>query len=284
MKLHKIAHNDPKIEPFHEHVAELAGMAQQLGFAYWLFVKDAHPVGFAMVGKEPHSLFAPIGTPLATFRVLDYKQSPELLTEFVSAAVDIAHEHDVDYAYLSVPDDETQLIKQWTQVGFKKMEHRMNMVKTLDTPIEPPEALRFEQVPRETLMSLLKTMKEVMSGQADVLLNLALDNLLEVPDYFLDIWYKQELMYFVYKDADLVGYLGLTPKEGTVSNLGVNPQHRRKGYGRQILLFGLHKLQEYNHKKVNLVVAANNTAALQLYKSLSFQIEEQKCVLMWRKE
>lgn len=283
MKLQKIAHDDPEMEPFQERVEKVAGIAKQLGFAYWLFVKDTHPVGFVMVGKEPLQLLAPLGTPLASFRILDYKQPPELLAEFVSAAMEIALDHDVDYAALSVPDDETQLIEQWQKAGFRVMEHRLDMVRSLETPIEPIEELRFEQVPREALMKFLKMMKHAMEGSPDVLLNLALDVLLEISDEFLDIWYKQALMYFAYKDSDLVGFLDLAPKQGVVNNIGVDPQHRRKGYGRQILFFGLTKLKELDHKKARLVVAANNKNALELYKHLNFQIEEQRCILMWRR-
>ena len=283
MKLQKIAHDDPEIEKFQERVANVAGIAKQLGFAYWLFVKDDTPVGFVMVGREPLQLFAPIGTPLAAFRILDFKQAPELLTEFIITAVAIAHEKDVDYASISIPDDETQLIDQWKKAGFEELEHRFTMIRALDTPIEPATELRFEQVPREELMKFLKTMKKAMNGSPDVLLNLALDSLLDISDQFLDIWYPQELMYFAYKDSDLVGVIDLTPKQGVLNNLGVDPQHRGKGYGRQIVLFGLHKLKELELEKASLGVAANNTVALELYKSLGFKIDEQKRILIWRK-
>jgi len=267
MKLQKIAHDDPEIEPFQERVANIAGIAKQLGFAYWLFVKDATPVGFVIVGREPLQLFAPSGTPLAVFRILDFKQAPKLLTEFVSEAVAIAHEKNVDYASISIPDDETQLIKKWKKAGFEELEHRFNMVRALDTPIELTTELRFEKVAREELMKFLTTMKKAMNGSPDRLLNLALDSLLDISDQFLDIWYPQELMYFAYKDSDLVGVIDLTPKQGVLNNLGVDPQHRGKGYGRQIVLFGLHKLKELELEKASLGVAANNTVALELYKS-----------------
>ncbi len=283
MKLQKITHDDPAMEPFQERIADVAGIAKQLGFSYWLFVKDDQPIGFVMVGREPLQLFAPIGTPLAVFRILDFKQAPELLTEFVSEAVAIAQEKDVDYASISIPDDETQLIDQWKTVGFEELEHRFSMVRALDTPIEPTTELRFEQVPREELMKFLKKMKKSMNGSPDVLLNLALDSLLDIPDQFLDIWYQQELMYFAYKDTELVGVIDLTPKQGVLNNLGVDPQHRGKGYGRQLVLFGLHKLKELELEKASLGVAANNTVALGLYKSLGFQIEDKKRILIWRK-
>jgi ribosomal protein S18 acetylase RimI-like enzyme len=236
-----------------------------------------------MVGKEPLQLFAPIGTPLAGFRVLDYKQASEVLTEFTSAAMEIARDHDVDYASTSVPDDEKQLIEQWKNTGLEVLEHRLEMTRALDTLIKPSDELRFEQVPREELMKFLKTMKKAMGGSPDVLLNIVLDSLLEIPDQFLDIWYKQELMYFVYKDSDLVGVLDLTPKQGVINNLGIDPQHRGKGYGRQIVLWGLQKLKELDHEKAGLGVAANNSVALGLYESLGFQIEERKHILIWRK-
>ncbi len=283
MKLQKIAHDDPAMEPFQERIADVAGIAKQLGFAYWLFVKGTQPVAFVLVGREPLQLFAPSGTPMAVFRILDLKQAPGVLTEFVSEAVTIAHEHDVDYASVSIPDAETQLIEQWKKAGFKELEHRFNMIHTLDTPIEFTTELRFEQVPREELTKFLKTMKKAMTGSPDRLLNLALDSLLGISDQFLDIWYPQELMYFAYKDSELVGVIDLTPQKGVLNNLGVDPRHRGKGYGRQIVLFGLHKLKELENEKVSLGVAANNTVALKLYKSLGFQIEEQKRILIWRK-
>ncbi|MFX1300826.1 MAG: GNAT family N-acetyltransferase [Promethearchaeota archaeon] len=283
MQLQKIAHDDPAMEPFQERIANVAGIAKQLGFHYWLFVKGAQPIGFVMVGREPLQLFAPSGTPLAVVRILDFKQAPGLLSELVSAAVTIAHEHDVDYASVSIPDAETQLLEQWKKAGFKELEHRFNMVRALDTPIELITELRFEQVAREELMKFLKTMKKAMTGTPDRLLNLALDSLLDISDQFLDIWYPQELMYFAYKDSDLVGVIDLTPKQGVLNNLGVDPQHRGKGYGRQIVLFGLHKLQELELEKASLGVAANNTVALELYKSLGFKISQQKRILIWRK-
>jgi len=283
MKLQKIAHDDPAMEPFQERITNVAGIAKELGFHYWLFVKGNQPVGFVMVGREPLQLFAPSGTPLAVFRILDFKQAPKLLTEFVSEAVAIAHEKNVDYASISIPDDETQLIKKWKKAGFEELEHRFNMVRALDTPIELTTELRFEKVAREELMKFLTTMKKAMNGSPDRLLNLALDSLLDISDQFLDIWYPQELMYFAYKDSDLVGVIDLTPKQGVLNNLGVDPQHRGKGYGRQIVLFGLHKLKELELEKASLGVAANNTVALELYKSLGFKIDEQKRILIWRK-
>ncbi len=57
---------------------------------------------------------------------------------------------------------------------------------------------------------------------------------------------------------------------GGIFGLGVLPDYRGKGYGREILIGAIDKLKKTNSKDIMLQVAANNSNALNLYKSCGF--------------
>jgi ribosomal protein S18 acetylase RimI-like enzyme len=79
--------------------------------------------------------------------------------------------------------------------------------------------------------------------------------------------------YLVEKEGQIIGKvnLQLTTKLGAIFGLGVLPEHRRKGYGRALLLLAIEKLREANSQEIMLQVAAENSNALNLYKSCGFE-------------
>lgn len=79
--------------------------------------------------------------------------------------------------------------------------------------------------------------------------------------------------YLVEKEGEIIGKvnLQLTSKLGAIFGLGVLPEHRRKGYGRALLLLAIEKLKEANAQEIMLQVAAENSNALNLYKSCGFE-------------
>lgn len=79
--------------------------------------------------------------------------------------------------------------------------------------------------------------------------------------------------YLVEKDGQIIGKVNLqvTSKLGAIFGLGVLPEHRRKGYGRALLLLAIEKLKEANTEEIMLQVAADNSNALNLYKSCGFE-------------
>jgi ribosomal protein S18 acetylase RimI-like enzyme len=66
-------------------------------------------------------------------------------------------------------------------------------------------------------------------------------------------------------------HLEISDGIGGIFGLGVLPQHRKKGYGRAILVGAIEKLREKNSKDIMLQVEAKNSNALNLYKSCGFQ-------------
>jgi len=79
-------------------------------------------------------------------------------------------------------------------------------------------------------------------------------------------------IYLAEKDEHIIGKvnLHLASRIGGIYGLGVLPEYRGKGFGRAILLMAIEKLKEVNASEVMLQVAAENSNALNLYKSCGF--------------
>ena len=68
------------------------------------------------------------------------------------------------------------------------------------------------------------------------------------------------------------------PKMGRVHMLGVVPDYRGKGLGRQVLLAGLHLLERKGVRVVELTVDSENQVACSLYRSMGFT---QRSASLW---
>ena len=91
------------------------------------------------------------------------------------------------------------------------------------------------------------------------------------------------LYYIVYSGEVPVGVLDIKPQDAEVNVMGVLPEHRGKGYGKQIFRFALNMLREQGKKEANLLVSTHNQVALQLYESEGFQPKGNLTQLIWRK-
>ena len=79
-------------------------------------------------------------------------------------------------------------------------------------------------------------------------------------------------IYLAEKDHQIIGKvnLQLISNIGGIYGLGVLPEHRGKGFGRAILIMAIEKLKGANARDIMLQVSAENSNALNLYKSCGF--------------
>lgn len=79
-------------------------------------------------------------------------------------------------------------------------------------------------------------------------------------------------IYLAEMDNHIIGkvHIELNTSTGGIYGLGVLPQFRGKGFGRELLLFAVDKLRDLNAKDIMLQVAADNDKAMNLYKSCGF--------------
>jgi ribosomal protein S18 acetylase RimI-like enzyme len=125
--------------------------------------------------------------------------------------------------------------------------------------------------------------QEFLQGSPDVRLTEALKHTAVLPDDFLSFRYSMEKFYFANEGQRTVGIINLNESKGLISNIGVDPAMRGKGYGRQMMLFGLDQLKRSGCKEAYLRVHVNNTPAIRLYESLGFVRSGRYKTLIWRR-
>lgn len=81
------------------------------------------------------------------------------------------------------------------------------------------------------------------------------------------------LIYMAEAEGKTVGKVNLEviDNTGAIYGLGVIPEYRRKGYGREILTQSINKLIEKDSENIMLQVATKNKSALNIYKSCGFE-------------
>jgi len=274
--------DDPEIEQYRNRILNFVQQWDQQGAPYWLFTENGALIGVASIGKEPIMLIEPLGTPLSQLKVVDFDQPDDAILRFVSEAISISKEKKVAYSHLRVPGEKKGIASSLSGLGFKELANTYWMECKLDGNYVSTERLRLERRERPELRQYLDKTVEFMSGSPDNILELALGNIRGLPEELLDLLYNMNEYYLVFLGADNIGVLDLEAKKGYVNNIGVSPHHRGRGHGRDIMLHGLKRLQEAGCDTAGLRVHVDNLSAVNLYKSLGFEVKRQYRDLFWR--
>ena len=78
------------------------------------------------------------------------------------------------------------------------------------------------------------------------------------------------------EDESLIGtiMIGYEGHRGWINYLAIDPDHRRKGYVRQLMVVAEKLLAERGCPKINLQVRTDNRDAVDFYKALGYQIDD----------
>ncbi|KAB2910220.1 MAG: GNAT family acetyltransferase [Hyphomicrobiaceae bacterium] len=87
---------------------------------------------------------------------------------------------------------------------------------------------------------------------------------------------QPELFLVALEEGNVVGttMAGFDGHRGWLHLVAVKPSHRRRGIATRLLQEAERRLEALGCPKINLQVLAGNTAAVNLYKSLGFDVEE----------
>lgn len=77
-------------------------------------------------------------------------------------------------------------------------------------------------------------------------------------------------IYLLVKDDEIIGSVACYGNE--IDELIVNKKFQRRGYGKQLLLWGMQQIRKENDKPIILHVAEWNQSALRLYKKVGFEV------------
>jgi len=275
------AHDDPEAKAVLEKASKYTQQAQAMKLPYWVLARDTNPVGIVAVGKEPVQLLASPGTPMAVMRLVEAALSEEDIADFATEALRLAKEKGSEYAVVTFSDKEDLAIRQFKKAGFREFDDCYRMVCQLDKNFNAASELQFKQVQKEEMRRFVEVAERFLRGSPDVSLSKALEHMRELPDEFLNFIYSQEKVFFANRDGKIVGVLQFNPSRGLISNVGVDPEQRGKGYGKQIVQFALEQLKNGGCKQAYLRVHAENKAAIHVYELAGFSKAERYKTLMW---
>lgn len=77
-------------------------------------------------------------------------------------------------------------------------------------------------------------------------------------------------IYLLVEDGEIVGSVACYGNE--IDDLIVNKKYQQRGYGKQLLLWGMQQIRKENNKPITLHVAEWNRNALRLYKNVGFEV------------
>ena len=88
-----------------------------------------------------------------------------------------------------------------------------------------------------------------------------------------EIYNPLSCFYVVETDSLIVGYIvfWIISGESHIANLAIHPDHRRLGYGNQLMFWAIGKSVTEGARSVTLEVNVNNAAALALYRHYGFK-------------
>jgi ribosomal protein S18 acetylase RimI-like enzyme len=274
--------SDPHIKQYSTEISEYTALARSLGLPYWVWVLGEKPIGLVIVGKEPIRMFAPAGTLMAVIELIDTTQPRENLERFAEEAKQIAMTHGAEYATIVLSSEKTGPVESFKKYDFRVLADSYTMISQLDREYDAPINLQFDQAKREEARKWATQASQFLKGSPDTVLELGVKNILDLPDSFIDLVFKSETFYFVNGGHEAIGVLMINGERGTIGNVGVKPSERNKGYGRQIVTFGLKQLKASGCKQARLRVHAANNHVVHLYKSLGFEIKQRNLTLIWR--
>ncbi|MHA1927735.1 MAG: GNAT family N-acetyltransferase [Candidatus Thorarchaeota archaeon] len=273
-----------EIEKYSETLKPYVFGYDERNVPYWVLVNNDQVVGIVVVGEEPLKVIEPLGTIGSVVLVVDYNQPAEIMDKFATESLRIAKEQNAVYSLIDLPEKYDILVKSFETKGYEEISRSLTMSCKLDSDYDQELSLRFERIERKEALNFLNKLKEFMIGSSDDMLEIIFRNLENFPEQFLDHWFQQELLYYVHEGDQMVGILDVCPNSSmSIANIGISPQSRGKGYGRQLMLYALNLLKEQGNKEAGLRVHPDNEAALQIYKSFGFKEESSKRALIWRK-
>ena len=83
---------------------------------------------------------------------------------------------------------------------------------------------------------------------------------------------KVKDIYLLIDQGEMIGSVACYGNE--IDDLIVNKKFQHKGYGKQLLLWGIQKIREKNKEPVTLHVAEWNSNAIRLYEKAGFEISK----------
>lgn len=233
-------------------------------------------IGYVDVTPEPT-----IGRVVLSCLVTPERHRRGVGMELINRAIARAEALQVKRVHVNIPQDSMSARKLFTKMGFRFIRHFLELRLDLSEVQEPHMGLTAHRY------------RHMKSGEEDKLVNIQNRS-------FADTWgfHPNTLEEIVYRiglpncspedillssDGDkVIGYCWTRiyvgknedsrEDRGVIHMLGVDPDHRGKGIGKEVLLAGLSYMKSKCLRTVEVTVDSKNKAARALYRSAGFRV------------
>lgn len=248
--------------------------------------RDSRPVGFVM--------FTPGENRINLFHILDtVSDRHQIERELLDEALSILSET-CEQIRASGPSIGSDLSAYIIERGFQKFSRKnMNISRErIDALPEPsvPEGYQFDTYGPEMTDSVAELIFQANVGELDVQL---------YPEYFgskegangllveLEEYDHRPFSKVLTWDGNLIGVLLLvkfSDKAGHISEVSIGQDHRRKGFGRNLLIYGFKEMVGVldTLESVTLDFTVGNPAE-KLYESLGFEVQREYSSFIWKR-
>lgn len=192
---------------------------------------------------------------------MDLIKSYSYLMNSIKGCPKITYECEKNYYNFSLLKD----------IGFEMNKSTLDMEIALTdyTLINAPNNIHFQRVTIGEDEKVRCTLQNQIFNSKDRI-PLKIDDIYydEIQDY-----YCEDGAIFLKLDKAYIGYgqIIMRHKEPYIVNFGVLPTYRNNGYGKLLLMYLLNIIYSKGKNKAKIKVAANNSSALNLYKSVGFR-------------
>ncbi|MHA2405169.1 MAG: GNAT family N-acetyltransferase [Candidatus Hermodarchaeia archaeon] len=271
MNIRIIASTETEMATYSDQFLGLKTIFEQAEFPYWILVKDQTVLGLIVAAKEPRELLQPASS---TFiQIYLFRHEPDAVARLLSEAEIIATNQQATYLSCIISADKQDTIQSLEKANFSVYDETLKMGVPLQDVAPPQTALTFTRTSPDETNLVLNNLETMMSNTPDRLLHTVVYNIRQLPPDKLESTLSQMEVILVKDQANTVGVISL---EGpTIGMLGVHPNLRGQGYGRQMTQWAKSHLAEQGHFRAWLRVSVANEPAKHIFETEGFKASEQ---------
>lgn len=222
-----------------------------------------------------------IGRAVLSFLVYPKHPVTGLARRFVERAIHRARELGLKRVHVNIPQNNLTAERLFSKMGFTFVRRFFQLRLGLSEPYLPnvsriaPKCCHMRRGEEEKLMqiqnrSFANTWGYNPNTIEQIIYRTSLPG--SSPEDIILACAEDKLIGYCWTRRKLGGHSAVDRGKGCIYMLGVDPDQRGKGVGKQVLLAGLRHLRSKGIRIVELTVDSENEAALALYRSVGFEV------------
>jgi len=266
---------DPSFKSLRKEVIDRAEELEKQEKEYWIIGNNS-PILVICSLIEPSYMLETAGTHLGRLFLAHDDLPEDRIHQATFQVKELASKVDMRYlVYHSDSSKEDLYLTILQEDGFEIVDRYLLMRTELKERY--PEETRLEFVlanSEEKRKRLLRLQYKYYQGSGDERAVKIMKHMMGVSPETLDRWYDMRASYVAMNGNETIGIVAMGVDGQTLNSIAVSPDQRGKGFGREMANYALNRMIELGCNECGLRVHQDNKEAVNLYKSLGFEIQQ----------